>query len=1370
MVSEPVFESYSDRLPPQNIDAEETILGGILLDPEALGRIIDTLRPETFYISAHQEIYRAALALFAQGQPTDLMRVATWLRDNGVLEKVGGQGRLIQLVDRTVSAVNIDQYAQLVNDKALRRRLIQTGHEIAQMGYDTRSSLETVVDQAEQQLFAVTQDRPTQGLSPTSEILISTFADIENRAEGLVLPGIPSGFYDLDAMTQGFQRSDLIIAAGRPSMGKCLSADAEIVVADGSIKTIEEIYAEQDASLLTLGTDWRLTLTQPSVYVDDGLKPVLRVKTSTGRTIETTLSHPFLTIRGWQPLEALQVGQKIAVPRCLPVFGSQSMPEYRVKLLGYFIGDGSLTRTSPGFTNENPAIQSEFIESTLSFPGVMIRREDYDGMRTPSFFVVSDNQKVQTCRTAFAERLRDVLQASGKTAHWLAQQLGVSPSLVCQWQKGICAPDVTPFQKLCELLDVTPDHLAPDGLSTIRWMSQNALTLWLQEHHLWGTSAHEKTVPACVFRLPKPQLAIFLNRLFATDGWASVLASGQVQLGFATVCGQLARQVQHLLLRFGIIARLKSRLVKYQGNRRPAYQLDITDAPSIKTFIDEIGIFGKEATLEKAKGALVNRRYQTNRDLIPVEIWADLEQAKGQQTWKSLAVQAGLKGASNIHVGKRALSRDRLFALATASENEALQRIATSDVYWDEIVAIEPVGIKQVYDLTIPETHNFVANDICVHNTSFVLNIARNIAGGKPKLPIAVFSLEMSKEQLVYRLLSSEARVESGRLRGGRVGQQEWGPLGNAINTLSELPIFIDDTAGISVTEMRSKARRLQAEQGGALGLVLIDYLQLMEGTGSDNRVQELSKVTRSLKALARELSVPIIALSQLSRGVESRTNKRPMMSDLRECVTGDTLVWLADGRRVPIAELVGQTPAIVSMDKRGRLVKAQADLVWEVGTKPVYKLVTASGRGIKATGKHRLYTFDGWRRLQDLEVGDRLAAANHMPIMEKPAERWPDSRVALLAHLIGDGSYISHQPLRYTTASEENSQVVRSAAEEFGCTVNRHVGKGNWHQLVISGNGNRWHPAGVNLWLRELGIFNQRSAEKCVPNEVFRLPTDQIALFLCHLWATDGCISGYHHPNGRKYKASIFLSTISEGLARDVVALLLRLDIASQMQWAKAQCYTVHIYGKTQQLKFLDRVGAFGPRIVPAEEARTELLRRGKSNPNRDTLPNEVLDIVKQQMKAQGISQRRMATLRGTSYGGSSHFKFAPTRETVLSYAEILESAELKEIAKSDLFWDEIISIEPLGEEVVYDLTVPGPSSWMADGIVSHNSGSIEQDADLVLMLYRDEYYNPDSPDRGIAELIITKHRNGPVGTVKLLFEQQYTRFRNLAKPHGAE
>ncbi len=373
-----------NRLPPQNIEAEEAILGGILLDPEAINQVADSLPVAAFSLFAHQEIYKATLALYTGGKPTDLMSVTTWLADRKLLEKVGGQSKLAQLVDRTVSAVNIDQYAALVVDKWMRRQLIHSGHEIAELGYDTATEIALLLDKAEQKIFGLTQERPQVGLVPISETLIDTFQNIEIQQQGLALPGLACGFYDLDALTGGFQRSDLIILAGRPSMGK----------------------------------------------------------------------------------------------------------------------------------------------------------------------------------------------------------------------------------------------------------------------------------------------------------------------------------------------------------------------------------------------------------------------------------------------------------------------------------------------------------------TAMALGVARAIAD---TATVAIFSLEMSKEQLVQRLLSSEAEIESNRLRSGRISQNEWEPLSLALGSLSELPIFIDDTPNITVTEIRSKCRRLQAEQGGELGLILLDYLQLMEGGNSDNRVQELSKITRSLKGLARELRVPLMALSQLSRSVESRTNKRPMMSDLRE-------------------------------------------------------------------------------------------------------------------------------------------------------------------------------------------------------------------------------------------------------------------------------------------------------------------------------------------------------------------------------------------------------------------------------------------------------------------------------------------------------
>jgi len=383
--------------------------------------------------------------------------------------------------------------------------------------------------------------------------------------------------------------------------------------------------------------------------------------------------------------------------------------------------------------------------------------------------------------------------------------------------------------------------------------------------------------------------------------------------------------------------------------------------------------------------------------------------------------------------------------------------------------------------------------------TSLAINIGTHMAI-EYKKPVAVFSLEMSKEQLITRMLCTEASMSSRNLRSGTLHADEWHTLSNAIARLSEAPIYIDDSSTITPAEIRAKARRLKAEHQ-ELALIIIDYLQLMDGgsgSGHDtNRVQELSKISRSMKQLARELNVPVIGLSQLSRAVESRPNKRPMLSDLRECVTGETAVLLADGRRVPIQSLVGTTPEVLAVNESGQVVKAQSDKVWPVGKKPVFAVRLASGRSITATAEHRILTFEGWQKIQDLQPEDTIA------VVEK-------------------------------------------------------------------------------------------------------IPTE-----------------------------------------------------------------------------------------IPQSDMRTW--------------------------------------------------------ET------------LKPQASNDLFWDRIVQIEPQGEEMVFDLTVPGPASWLADGIVSHNSGAIEQDADVVLFIYRDEYYNPDSNDKNVAEVIIAKHRNGPTGTVRAYFDKEHTKFGNL-------
>src|SRR6188508_642857 len=201
-----------------------------------------------------------------------------------------------------------------------------------------------------------------------------------------------------------------------------------------------------------------------------------------------------------------------------------------------------------------------------------------------------------------------------------------------------------------------------------------------------------------------------------------------------------------------------------------------------------------------------------------------------------------------------------------------------------ELITGVPTGFTDLDEMTSglqPSDLVIIAARPSMGKTSLVLNMAQHV-GTKTDMTVGLFSLEMSKEQLFLRLLTGEARIDAHRLRGGFLGERDWGRLSQAIGTLSEAKIFIDDTPSIGVLEMRAKCRRLAAEHG--LNLVIIDYIQLMQGRGRfENRTLELASISRSLKGLAKELKVPIILLSQLSRATESRSDHRPQLSDLRE-------------------------------------------------------------------------------------------------------------------------------------------------------------------------------------------------------------------------------------------------------------------------------------------------------------------------------------------------------------------------------------------------------------------------------------------------------------------------------------------------------
>jgi replicative DNA helicase len=573
----------------------------------------------------------------------------------------------------------------------------------------------------------------------------------------------------------------------------------------------------------------------------------------------------------------------------------------------------------------------------------------------------------------------------------------------------------------------------------------------------------------------------------------------------------------------------------------------------------------------------------------------------------------------------------------------------------------------------------------------------------------------------------------------------------------------------MSMMEIRAKCRRLK--QRHDLRMVIIDYLQLMSSSKRvENRQQEVSDMSRSLKLLAKELNVPVIAVAQLNRGPEQRTDKRPLLADLREsgCLTQGTRILRADtGSEVTLGELItsgARDVPVWSLDDRLRLIPATLTHAFPSGIKEVFRVRLRSGREVEATANHPFLTYGGWTPLGQLKVGSRVAVPRSVPKPTSPSVL-PDPEIVLLAHLIGDGSFVRRQPIRYASTDEANLAAVSDAAQHFGITAVRDdhpAARCTSLRLPSPYRLARGRRNPVAAWLDSLGLFGLRSHEKFVPEAVFSLPDAKLALFLRHLWSTDGCVWW----DAARNQARIYYASASRQLIDDVAQLLLRFNVTTRVKETRKgthrTCYHLAIYGSENQRRFLHSVGVHGERAAMADICE-QMLGSLRSNTNLDTVPREVWDRVRDVLQERRMSQRQFSAAIGTQFCGSMLWKHAPSRERLTRVATVLDGADLEMVATNDVFWDEIASLESLGEQCVYDATVPGTSNFVANGINLHNS--IEQDADMVLLLHREDAYEPESPRAGEADFIVAKHRNGPTATVTVAFQGHYSRFVDMAR-----
>lgn len=420
-------------------------------------------------------------------------------------------------------------------------------------------------------------------------------------------------------------RPHVIVICGKRGCGKCLSGDSVVLLSNGSCVPIAELE-KYDENVMSLGEELKIKPAEKQGFYKRNVNKLLKIRLRSGREIKLTPEHPLLTIKGWKPASELGIGNRIATPRCINVFGNESLPDYKIKLLAYFIAE----RRKKGlarFTNSDEKIIDEFKKCV----------EEFD-----------KNLTVSKC---------------GKNTFAVI------------------------------------DKRFP--IKTQKQSHGNSLISWLEKIGVYDKLSRDKILPDIVFRINEENMRIFLNRLFSCGG--SIYKTACWEISYSSSSKKMIHQIQHLLLRFGIISKIRERDMKY-GKKFKSYEIIIV-GENVDTFIKEIGFFGKK---EEKQKLVQNMKRNPNVDTIPQDVW-DLYKSENDKIWPYGYVHPMREFYSP--------SRQKLLQIARI-EQKALRLLAESDIFWDEIVSMELLeGDFVVYDISVPEYHNFVANDIIVHNS-----------------------------------------------------------------------------------------------------------------------------------------------------------------------------------------------------------------------------------------------------------------------------------------------------------------------------------------------------------------------------------------------------------------------------------------------------------------------------------------------------------------------------------------------------------------------------------------------------------------------------------------------------------------------------
>ncbi|WP_405434736.1 replicative DNA helicase [Micromonospora sp. NBC_00617] len=1299
----------------------------MLLSKDAIADVVEILKTNDFYRPVHATIFDIILDIYGRGEPADSITVAAALADSGDLVRVGGAPYLHTLIASVPTAANAAYYARIVSERAVLRRLVEAGTKIVQLGYGTASGgsrdVDDVVDLAQQAVYDVTERRVSEDFAILADMLQPTLDEIEAvGAQGGMMTGVPTGFTDLDRLLNGLHAGQLIIVAGRPGLGKALALDTPLPTPDGWTTMGEVKVGDR-----LIGADGHPTTVTHAFEVRHD-RPCYEVEFSDGSVLVADAEHLWKTTTRasrraddvrrrnyWRPetVERLRVAAATAT----------STDTVTIHELASSVG-AELVHTAQRVTRDIPRGASPTMRGR---PGA---------------------------RPARAYPARALHGGSlNRVERWTAGLAdSVQPGVFTTAQIRATLRTETADRRLNHAVTNAAPLNLPDRLLPI---PPYTLGAWLGD----GSSADSRITtvdPGILRRIEEDGFEIRRSRSVSTL-YTILPKSCPVcdrRRNGCVACGNRPSSLVRSLRESGVlnVKHIPDAYLRASEGQRRALLAGLLDTDGTVT-------------------GTGNVQFTSTSERLAADVY-ELIVSLGYRCSISLEAVEGRKPETSVAYTLNFTTTDEVFGLARKRDAHVARRRGEGPARTGcrFIVDVRPVPSVPVRCVTVDnDDHLYLAGRsmIPTHNSTASMDFARN-AAIRANQAAAIFSLEMSKVEIVMRLLSAEARVPLHVLRSGQLSDDDWTKLARCMGEISEAPLFVDDTPSMNLMEIRAKARRLK--QRHDLKMIVVDYLQLMTSPKrTESRQQEVADLSRGLKLLAKEVECPVIAVSQLNRGPEQRTDKRPQLSDLREsgCLTADTRVVRADNNaEITLGELLSNRTKDIpvwALDETLRYTPRTMTHVFPSGTREVFRLTLASGKQIDATANHPFLAFTGWVPLGELAPGDRIATPRHLP-PPMTIRPWADAEVVMLAHLLGDGSFVRRQPIRYASRDELNLQAVTEAAKHFGITAVRDEyasARVTTLRLPAPFRLARGRRNPIAEWLDGLGLFGLRSHEKFVPPSVFNLPKEQITAFLRHLWATDGSVTVNSSGRGGR----VYFSSTSRRMLEDISRLLLRYGITARLKAVPVvghrPQYTLDISGRDDQLRFLREIGVHGQRSEGCA-ALLAVLGSTESNTNVDTVPREVWTRVKEILVEQGMSHREFAKAIGTQFCGSTLWKHAPSRSRLAAIAGVLDAADLDLHATNDIFWDSIVSIESIGEHEVFDATVLGKHNFIANGIATHNS--IEQDADVVILLHRDDYYDKESPRAGEADFIVAKHRNGPTDTVTVAAQLHLSRFVDMA------